>query len=484
MQCITACVLSYDPTVVATWCTQLWEALKWEILTATEDGLAKEALMALQAIALQLSAGIVISEMSETIEKTALSRYTSQIVKECIDHLQEPQHRYAIQSGQILEATAAASSPAFTLIAEAATSRMLTIYQDTDAILKKKALLEVFGQLLQSALSLLVETSEEGSTSVNLSKVGKADEAVASYEKFSDPLFEIFLAALTSTSHQEISFRMSALHGLLKLIRLPHFVSNEEVVVIIHELNDVILTQERLPNEVLQKEAIKALQIVAAVPSYTDFIKDQTFPAFLSKLPESVSDSATSMKTLMVLEDLAKISSNPTVFSLFSRRLISKLRTVLNNGSSPHYAHAILSALFFGLSTRNLREDGDVFLRTVCYHEIVEPLYRMCVELKFSEAGEPYVGLKRVRSNVGTGIVDDMTLTLIGKTANYVVRNAQATLQSEITKEVLELFVHRDGKPASHPPPLLQDLSNTPQAEKGTVILSLYLLAGLKANVC
>ena len=52
---MTACVNSYGTNPISVWSSQIWNALKYEIISATENDLAEEALGTLRAIATRLS---------------------------------------------------------------------------------------------------------------------------------------------------------------------------------------------------------------------------------------------------------------------------------------------------------------------------------------------------------------------------------------------------------------------------------------------
>src|SRR5450432_3537423 len=141
MQTMTACVHAYSLNAVSAWSSQIWDALKFEVLNATEDSLAEEALTTIKAIATRLSYDKLTLE---TLEGTPLFRFVTLIVAKCVKHIHEPQDRYAKQSGQIIGRVAAASPFAFHLVVRTVLPELITMHQDTDAISKKKELLDVF----------------------------------------------------------------------------------------------------------------------------------------------------------------------------------------------------------------------------------------------------------------------------------------------------------------------------------------------------
>ena len=114
----------------------LWDAVKYEILTAQEVDLAHEALLVQQAIAEGLS---VTANTPHT--SSPLIKYLKPVTKECLEHLQEPAQRQAKASGDILKAVASASTDAFTIVAKAVMPPIAVLYQSADGITDKRAIL-------------------------------------------------------------------------------------------------------------------------------------------------------------------------------------------------------------------------------------------------------------------------------------------------------------------------------------------------------
>src|SRR5579862_4754856 len=214
LQTITACAANYSPTTIYAHSTQLWDSLKFEVFNAQEEDLAAEALIAIRAIAVKLSSGL-----TSTTPQSPLARFLRPIATECNERLREPQQKQARPAGQVLGSLATASPMAFDLTIKAVVAPLLAIYRDTNGIGKQRALLEVLGQLFQSALTVY---GFWGSMEV----YPKVENAL---DGFKDGLFEIFCGALMGTSKEEVSFRIVALRGLLRLAKLREFLAEHEI---------------------------------------------------------------------------------------------------------------------------------------------------------------------------------------------------------------------------------------------------------------
>jgi DNA repair/transcription protein MET18/MMS19 len=489
MQTIAACAANYDPTIIATWSTQIWDALKYEVLNAQDDDLAKEALGALKAVAARLSFGLT----PDTCENTALQRFCLLVAKECNGHIQEPQHRFAKQSGQILEAIASASLCAFRVITTSIVPPTLTVFQDFNGIGQKKALLEIFGRIFEAAQSLYPDTTTSGNVSVARSAYQNAVCGITNgnFGQFSDSLFEVFSIALTSTTHQEASYRIVALKGLLQLVKIPAYLNAAEISMIVQYLNQIVLTEERT-NGQIQDEALSALQQISEL--HYQLIVDITFPAFMAKLPDTITSDADVSNYSSTLEGLAKISTSPKVFDLFLRRMLGKFDTVLNSEVTQEYAYAILATLYYGLLCREKqRADQKVQSDDSELKYLVGEVYQRVVEKKtygndVPLAGRIYIGIREVRSGSSVNHISDKLVDLVGRIGTLITRSNGSDNQMWAATELYTLFsCHTNtGEDSNDEKDVCNfqfEFDKATADHKSTAILTMHLLAGLRADL-
>ncbi|KAI9717865.1 MAG: hypothetical protein M1812_004392 [Candelaria pacifica] len=441
LQALAACSASYHSSTIANYSITLWDSLKFEILNAEEDDLADEALVVLQAIAKRLSGDLITITPQST-----LAKYIRPITTDCNEQLQEPQQKQAKPAGQILSNVAAASPSAFMIVTKAAVAPLLTVYQDAGGVLKQRALLEVLNRLFESAIEVY------GTWNAPNPNPAIETPLVA----FRDRLFELYSQTLMSTAKEEVSLRVAALNGLLRLCRLRGFFEDSEIGMVVQYFDEIVLLEESHGRDELKTKAIQALVELSRVKSR--LIMDITFPAFMAQLPDT--DHNEQKQYLTILEGLAELSVEKEIFETLLRRLLNKLDVVLKNTSSPAYPSAILSTLLFVLRKRDLNLDPKV---ETYYEKIADLIRRTTLSIGASNNPSP----------LNTVPVMDV----LGQISNLVVRNISVELQQKVAQQSYKLFTGNDE---------LQQLSLQAKSSinhRRTMILSTYLLAGLRREI-
>ncbi|KAF9894385.1 hypothetical protein FE257_007888 [Aspergillus nanangensis] len=442
LNALIACISSYDPNTVSTHSITIWDALKFEILNAQEEFLSELSLQALGAITKRLSEGV-----TEVSDKLPLAQYLLPITRECNDQLREPQQKQAKPAQEILSAVSAASVVAFILVVQTMVPPLLTIYQEADGIAKQRALLETFSVLFDSAVTVFGEwTSREPEPAVENPLL-----------EFKDQFSDIFGQALMGVIKEEVSIRVSALKGFLRLSTLRNYFQENEVGLFVQYLDEILLKEESVGRDDLKKEAIAAL---AEISKYKPrLIMDITFPAFVATLPDA--DDGTAPATyLTTLETLAQISIEKEIFDTLVRRLISKLTFLLQKeqpGSSA-YPRAILLTILYVMSQRQMDQDHNIELY---YDKIVVTL---CRSVAATASG----------SAKNTILADASVLDVFGRLCNLIVRSLPRPEQDEVAQNIYTLFDDSF---------LIVPFSKSaPDNHQRTMIISTYLLAALPSD--
>lgn len=442
LQTVTACASTYSVSVLSNYSITLWDSLKYEILNVQEEDLAEEALLSLQAIAVRLSHGL-----TSTDSKTHLARYLRPITKECIEQLQEPQQKQAKPAGQILSSLGTASSVAYFLIIKSVMPPLLTLYQDADSIAKQRALLEVLVQLFNAAI--LVKT---------LPAVPLSDPLASQpLDSFHDRLFELTSQALMSTTKDEVSFRVVALKGLLRLCLLQGYLKDNEIGMAVQYFDEIVLKEDHKGRDDLKNEAIQALVEISKIKP--QLIMDITFPAFMAQLPDSNPSDKTDY--LITLEGLAQLSVEKTISDTLVRRLLNRLDVVLQSSGTSAYPQALLSTLTYVLKRRDLTQDPNLSF----YQE------KMVVNL----ARRVAQGATDVTK--ATALNEEVTLEILGRLMNLIVRALDSHKQSSVALQVYTLFMDDDTWTA------VPYRNGVPTAQRLTMILSTFLMAAIKREV-
>ncbi|KAJ6006730.1 hypothetical protein N7451_004674 [Penicillium sp. IBT 35674x] len=442
LNALIACIHSYDPDTVSRYSITIWEVLKFEILNAQEEFLSESSLEALSGIAKRLSEGV-----TEVSSNLPLAQYLRPITQECNEQLQEPQQKQAKPAQQILSSLSSSSAVAFTIIVQSVVAPIFTIYQEADGIVKQRALLETLAVLFQSATQVFGQWTTRGG------EVTQANPLVEFKDQFSDVLGQ----ALMGSAKDEVSFRVTALKGFLRLSTLRDFFQENEIGLFVQYLDEILLTEESVGRDDLKKEAIAALAEISK--HKPRLIMDITFPAFVATLPDE--DDGTNSTYLSTLDTLAQISVERDIFETLFRRLFSKLSILLQKEQpgSAAYPRAILVTLLYVMQQRKMDADPNVDLY---FDKIVVGL---CQSVAESASGQ---GKNRLLN-------DPTILDTLGRLCNLLVRAVSVQKQEQAAQNVYSLFSTGGFVPV----PFSEGASAD---QERTIIISTYLLAGLSKD--
>lgn len=310
LQTMGACTASYGPRTLAQHSSQLWDAVKYEVLTAgTEEELPTEALNVIATMAATFSTGLTIVPPAGT----PLARYLRPIVKECLDLLKEPQQKQARPAGKILAAVASASVSAYAYVIKHSMSTLMEVLSQAEVIAKRRALMGHLNLLLESAIKIYGTWKDNNAVPV-----------IENYlQEHRDVLFEAYSKALMGSSQEETSYRQTAMRGLAAMSQIKGFLEDSEIGMVVQHLDEIALdTSEK---EDMRNEALTILRDISTYRS--SLIMQITFPAFMAKLPDSESEGPYKG----TLEALAKLSLERPVFEVLLTRLLNKLDVVLRS---------------------------------------------------------------------------------------------------------------------------------------------------------
>ncbi|KAL8663798.1 MAG: hypothetical protein Q9202_003612 [Teloschistes flavicans] len=438
LQTLTSCVSSYGVTAVSNYSVTLWDCLKYEILNVQEEDLAEEALITLQAIATRLGKGL-----DSTSQTTYLATYLKPIMAESNKQLQEPQHKQAKPIGQILGSLGTSSSSAFLLIVKAIVPALLTLYQDADSIASQKSLLEVLVQICNAAVAL------DQMSDAKLSFSG-VEHPLSS---FKDRLFELFSQALMGTASEEVTFRIVALQGLLRLCQIGNYLQKSEVGMVVQYLDEIVLTADVGGRDDVRNEAVEALVTISKIKPH--LIMDITFPAFMARLPDQSSGDQDSY--IITLEGLARLSVERSISDTLIRRLLNKLETVLSSTGPAKYAQALLSTIDYVLSRRDLSADPNLG----SYHEKIVVSFVSRAALASVNSGPPM-------------LTEPSTLEILGRLIGRIIRALDEHKRKSVALETYTFFLEPEAP--FHAVLYGQDV---PEKRRFTLILSTWILASV-----
>ena len=438
LQALSACATNYDIATVALYSVTLWDALKFEVLQAQEPELAEEALYVIGNIAACLS-----KSNSTSPTASPLVQYLKPINKECLEHLQEPASRQAKASGDILKAAASASAKSFEIVVKQVGPALLTLQQSSDTVIRQRAILEATNQILEAAVEVY------GSWKTSSTKNSEGRENLLN--EFKDRLVSIYSAALMGTVKEEVSFRLTAAKGLLRLSKMRSLLQDDEIGLLVQYYNDIVLKEESYSRDELKSKAMQALGEISKFKPR--LVADITFPAFMAQLPDTEAE-AQAARYQPVLEALAEISIEKDLLETLMRRLLNKLDGLFRaDGQKPFpYTCAILGTIRFVLD-RTVIAEG---IKLDYYFERV------------------VIGLSKLAAEAtGGALADEAVLDVLGRVSNIISRNSSFERSQHVASNVYTLF--RDSAASDTTDIRLGLLFSQPTS----LILSTWLLASL-----
>ena len=421
----------------------MWDALKYELLNVQDEELAQEALIVLQAIALRLK-----QDLASTTSMMYLARYLKPVTEECLDQLKEPQHKQAKPVGDIIQYVGSTSIIAYHLIVKAILPPLITMYQDASGIARRRAFLEVLIQIFSAAIAL-------GQVSRTAPFQSNSDDPL---QLFKSSLFDIFTHTLMGTSSAEVSYRLVALKGLVRLCQISGFLEDSDITLAVQHFDEIVLLDQSDEWSELKIEAIQALVEISKLKP--NIVMDISFPFFLATLPDS--DPSDDTAYLDALEGLARLSVEKTLSDVLVRRLLNKLEVVLQASAASKYPQAILATLHFVLSRRELVQDS---LLQTCYERVVLSLVRQAA-------------LASLDSKSSSALTDMATLEILGRLVGTVVKALDEQKRQTIALESYTLFAEKDALYGSRLMP-----SEIPYKQCQTTILSTWILASVGSSV-
>ncbi|KAF1986114.1 hypothetical protein K402DRAFT_446653 [Aulographum hederae CBS 113979] len=445
------CIRNYGPPTISLYSVTLWDALKFEILNVQEDDLAESALKALSAIATTLSQGTPGS----------LNAYLKPIAKECNEHLEDAPTKQSQAAGQILGAIISASPQASNFLIGAILPNLFMLYQTSDAITKRRGLLEVLSQLLRANIGVFgqwrqLDPSAAQSLDTDMQNVRLGSDHNA-LQKFSDQAFDTLSGALLSVPQKEVSFRLTLLDGLLQLAKVRQLMSDGDITKIIRLFVEVIISEESYGKDEVKSSAMSSLLELAH--QKPQLVIDTAFPSFMAKLPDTDADSTVSH--IAILEAFARLAKEEKTFGTVVLRLKNKVNTAIQHKASAAYLQALLTALLYAFAegTSDFSGEGE---NCPYYDDILLPLLTRSAISTSEDL---------------TALQDEKTLDLLGRLCNTIMRKQSAQFQTTFSSNIYTLF--RPISLESIPPFVIPEALE----QSRTMITSTHLLAALRKDV-
>ncbi|KAK9345583.1 Dos2-interacting transcription regulator of RNA-Pol-II-domain-containing protein [Lipomyces starkeyi] len=412
---VIACIENYGGVTVEKHWEEIYNSVKFEVLHEGEEDIPDLVCKLLKT----LTATISIRMVRKAAEDSGLDKFLKTATNECYPQITNLESRQAKHAAQLLAAIAEGSFAAHDTIAETTLPGIFRLVDLTSAatIAQQKTALEM--------LILFIESSGNRYGWKGGAISEKSPENGLLMHK--DTLFELFCRTFVSTPNEEVSFRLLALQGLVKLSLLQEFLDASELGMVAQYLDDVVLTDT---NESLCTSALSSLKELGRVNP--DIILNTVFPAFLSQLPDpDIPASATSQRPRkhyrIILSSLVDLCINKAIYEILTVRLLNKLALVAKEGQDVVFAQSILTTILLVIQRKLTEKDWDLrfFFMT---------LTPKLISMTFTASVDRDQPQSKIMSH-------SSVVAVTAKIVNLLVRSVSAEDQSEFAKQICNLYI-------------------------------------------
>ena len=407
------------------------------MLNVQEEELAEQALHALSNIATKLSGS------------PQLQSYLKPVAKECNEHFEDAPTKQSQASGRIIQAIARASPEASNFLTKAIVPQIVSLFNTSGSLGKRRALIDVHLQLLQANVTVFGEwrTSDPEFLKQTLGSEN-------AFRDLSEQVQDLFIGAVVNTPKEEVSYRILGINGLTELVKLRSLLQDPQISKILQTLTTILLKEPTYENDDLRAAAETGLLEVAH--QKPQLVIDEAFPLFLAKLPEDVEKDDTS--GIQILAAFSKLSSEEKIFETTVMRLKNRLASAIRRPASGIFILALLNALLYAFSRGACRD---------LTNDVQKSYYEKMVFWLFGQLLKSHGVLKDLAEHPAI-------LNAIGRICRIIILNQDSDIQLEVALKIYEIagLPTQDGLLDKASPPDYPDI----------LIISTHILAALKAD--
>ncbi|KAK7204635.1 Dos2-interacting transcription regulator of RNA-Pol-II-domain-containing protein [Myxozyma melibiosi] len=460
---MSACIESYGTVTVSEYWEKLFNAVKFEVLHDGEEDVPNLVCDLLKVLTRTLAFGQL-----RVIDDSPLDLFLKAVVAECKPHMTNLDSRQAKPASKILSSVAEASYISFDAAAEGVLVSILNLvdFASTATLSEQKTALESLMAFIEASGNLYGWRTEAVRTS-------KRENGLLPYK---DSFFEVFCKGFVSVPAEEVSFKLLALQGIVRMSLLHSFLDESEMGLVVQYLDETVLTQQ---NESLCAAALSSLQALGRVKA--DLILNIAFPAFLSQLPDpelgNIETPTSSTKHYrIILSALADLCIDKGIFDTLTVRLLNRLPSAAkSDDNNADFTQSILAAILLVLQRKIGEEDWDwlYFFQT-----LVPKLFSVVIAAALE-----------LNTQLHPALYAPASVAIAGKIINLLVRSVPVEAQTLFTQELFNLFVSsKDSALISeqYRPQvsiLYKPLSSDSTGPEGLVELFTAAVAGLRREI-
>lgn len=201
----------------------IWDAIRFEILSANDEDVSSRALDLVKAITQSLSFGL-----NDATRTSPLGQFLKVVTETCNNELKDPEAKMARPAGTALANCASVSTAANRFIVEKTLPLLIKSFRESESVNKRTAILGILNEFLDASGTVYSGADPE---SMPLMAV-------------KDDLFGVYSKGFLGSSSDEKTYKLTALDGFRKLLSMKGILSNNEIGIVVQYFDDIVLRDE------------------------------------------------------------------------------------------------------------------------------------------------------------------------------------------------------------------------------------------------
>ncbi|KAL5536863.1 hypothetical protein ACEPAF_686 [Sanghuangporus sanghuang] len=419
IETISLCAPVYGAAVARKNSKKLWNFLKMEVFQPVNPETEGEALKATQALI-----QTIYSDSDEEASAGEPQGIITEISKECLELMNEPEKSQAVPASKVMASFIGTTPKISKFALSHVIPHLMKLFQDPEELVHRSQIL---------TLLCIIVGAIEAKRSV-LEEYGLQGQLL----EFKDDILGAFISGTKNPSSCE-----AALEGIKKVSIMPDVLSDEELVYVVHNINE-LLQSDAEDADVASDDALAVLATIADRNSKV--VEEYTLPLLFSSLPDSppLRDAHRERaKCWRTLHLLARLCVSAPLFETLVVRLTTKLDIVCASKSDDPdemqdpepraaYAHGILKTLGSVIELKVNANHADV---PKYIDRLVPRLYNLLIYLSLAD------------KSASSSDLYSKLLEISGQIITLVVRTVPPDRQKKLALDLYSAYF--DGNVAS-----------------------------------
>ncbi|KAH8111038.1 ARM repeat-containing protein [Phellopilus nigrolimitatus] len=408
---MASCIPVYGASVARTFAKKLWNSLKLEVFQPVNTEIEGAALKSTQVL-IQTIYGTETKESSDKLEGLV-----KEICEECLELMGEPEKSQAVPASKVIAALVGTTPDITRFALSQAIPRLMKLFRDPGELVHRPQIL---------TLLCVVVGAVDTNQTILVDDYGLQAQLLS----FKDDILGAFISGTKAPTSLE-----AGLEGLRKLSQMQDVLTEEELVYVVHNINEILQTNGEEAGDA-SDDALDVLITIADKNSKV--VEESTLPLLFTSLPDSppARDAhADRAKYWRTLRWLARLCVSAPLFETLVVRLSTKLDLVCAPKTScgeaqdtetrTAYAHSILRTLTSVLELKVNARHSDV---PKYIDRLVPRLYNLFIYLSSAETSYGFI------------VTDSRLLSVAGQVITLVVQTIPIERQKKLALDLRSAY--------------------------------------------